>query len=159
MNLSIPFSGLTRYLLCFTALSLAAENGLAASKIVAAHLRCEYLSNPTAVGPAQPRLSWIVEGGKNRGVRQSAYQILVASGPEMLTKAQGDVWDSGRTTSDQSVQIVYGGQELASGRTYFWKVKLWDEQGEASTWSEPGQWTMGLLKATDWKAKWIGYDA
>ena len=46
------------------------------------HLRCEYLTDPLGIDVAQPRLSWKLESGDlkpERGVRQSAYQILVAS--------------------------------------------------------------------------------
>jgi alpha-L-rhamnosidase len=139
--------------------TLAATN-CAVAGFGATDLRCEYGRNPTAIGETQPRLSWVVEGApQERAVRQGAYQVLVAGSPESLDKDQGDLWDSGKVSSARSVNVVYGGKELGSGLTCFWKVKLWDGQGTASAWSAPARWTMGLLKPSDWQAKWIGCEA
>ena len=132
--------------------------GLSAPALSAGDLRCEYGRNPTAVGETQPRLSWVVEAAKDRrGVVQAAYQVLVADSADALKMDRAEVWDSGKVASDQSIQVLYGGKALASGQTYFWKVKLWDGEGNASAWSAPAQWTMGLLQPADWQAKWIGY--
>jgi len=60
--------------------------------------------------------------------------------------------------SDQNIQVEYQGQPLASRMQYYWKVRVWDQAGKASAWSQPARWTMGLLHATDWRAKWIGLD-
>jgi alpha-L-rhamnosidase len=126
----------------------------------ATNLRCEYKTNPIAIDQAQPRLSWVVStGGTQRGVLQSAYHVLVASTPELLRKDEGDLWDSGKVVSDQSTQVVYTGKDLKAVQDCFWKVKLWDQSGEESSWSETAQWTMGLLKPSDWQAKWIGYES
>src|SRR3974390_3239466 len=152
----LPFS---KTLLWFPlAFSLTWANGFGAPRFQPTGLRCEYLTHPTALDQTRPRLSWVVDAGKNRGVRQSAYRILVASRPELLEWDQGDMWDSGKTISDESIQLVYQGHPLVSEERYFWKVKLWDERGSASPWSLPAQWTMGLLKPSDWQAKWIGDD-
>ncbi|HYG34743.1 MAG TPA: alpha-L-rhamnosidase N-terminal domain-containing protein, partial [Clostridia bacterium] len=146
--------------LAMTGWCLGLSNGFAASGFGATDLRCEYGRNPNAVGTAKPRLSWVVGAGKtDRGVIQAAYQVLVASSPELLKKNQGDLWDSGKVYSDQSIQVPYAGRELSSGQACYWKVKLWDEAGKATDWSTPAQWTTGLLKPSDWQAKWIGYDA
>jgi hypothetical protein len=64
------------------------------------NLRCEYLENPLGIDVAKPRLSWKLETGDlkpERGIKQTAYQVLVASTPELLAKDQGDLWDSGRS--------------------------------------------------------------
>jgi alpha-L-rhamnosidase len=118
--------------------------------------RCEYRVAPIAVDTLQPRLSWALES-KDRGVLQSAYQVLVASSADVLKKDQGDLWDSGKVASDESVHIVYAGKPLTSGQVCFWKVKVWDHAGKASRWSKPATWTMGLLNAGDWQAQWIGF--
>lgn len=117
-------------------------------------LRCEYLTKPLTIDTTSPRLSWNIESSR-RGERQSAYHVLVASTPELLAKDQGDIWDSGKVASDQCFHIEYAGQPLASRMSCYWKVRVWDAQGNPSAWSEPAAWTMGLLKAEDWKAKWI----
>jgi len=122
-------------------------------------LRCEYGTDPAAVETVRPRLSWVVEtAAKDRGVRQSAYQILVASRWDVLDGGAGDLWDSGKVRSDQSVNVVYGGKPLESAQAAWWKVRLWDGEGRVSAWSQPGRWTMGLLKPADWRARWIGLD-
>ena len=77
-------------------------------------LRCEYLENPLGIDVEKPRLSWQLSPGP-RGQRQTAYHILVASSPEKLRNDQGDLWDSGRVDSDQSVFVVYAGRPLTSG--------------------------------------------
>ena len=125
-----------------------------------AQLRCEYLQEPLGIDTPQPRLSWILGAAKHgdRGESQSAYQILVAGNRNELDAGQGDLWDSGKVTSDRSVQVRYAGKPLASEQECFWKVRVWDERGQPSAWSQPARWTMGLLKSTDWHGKWIGLD-
>ena len=121
-------------------------------------LRCEYLENPLGIDALHPRLSWILESDK-RGEKQTAYQVLVASSTEKLSKDEGDLWDSGKVDSDQSILVPYAGKELTSRQQCFWKVRVWDGRGQASPWSEPASWSMGLLKPEDWQAKWIGLEA
>ena len=91
-----------------------------------------------------------------RGIKQTAYQILVASTPEILAKEKGDLWDSGKVAGDQSIQVEYAGKPLASRTDCHWKVRVWDKDGKASDWSQPALWRMGLLNPEDWQAKWIG---
>ena len=118
-------------------------------------LRCEYKTNPLAVDAAHPRLFWIVSGA-GRGQRQTNYQILAASSRERLARNDGDLWDSEKIASAQTIQIPYNGKPLTSGQEVFWKVRVWDAQGKPSSWSKTASWTMGLLSPEDWKAKWIG---
>ncbi len=115
-------------------------------------LRTEYLVNPEVVDIARPRFSWVLEHPE-RGQKQTAWQILVSTRPEVNT---GDVWDSGRVEGSQSTHVVYGGKPLESGRTYYWKVRWWDSKGAASAFSRPAHFSMGLLNPADWKGKWIG---
>ncbi|MBN2131326.1 MAG: family 78 glycoside hydrolase catalytic domain [Sedimentisphaerales bacterium] len=126
--------------------------------LTAENLRCEYLVDPLGVDVAQPRLSWAVQS-RTRGRMQSAYRILVASRPGLLADDTGDLWDSGRVASDESIQIPYGGAPLLSQMRCYWKVRVWDDDNQPSRWSKPASWTMGLLDPSDWKARWIGYDA
>jgi alpha-L-rhamnosidase len=125
-------------------------------------LRCEYLDNPLGIESPHPRLSWHLEpvggdpSGVRRGLRQAEIQILVASSPAQLEKNVGDEWDSGKIASGHAFQFTYSGKQLNSNRLYYWKVRVWEQNGVASGWSETSQWQMGLLKAvTDWKARWI----
>jgi len=116
-------------------------------------LRCEYLTNPMGIDVAKPRLNWEFESGR-RSEQQTGYQVLAASTPELLAKNQGDLWDSGKVVSDQSIQVEYAGELLASEMQCHWKVRVWDKDGKPSEWSKPSLWTMGLLKPEDWTAKW-----
>ena len=117
-------------------------------------LRCEYLENPLNIDVAQPRLNWILDSGE-RGQNQTAYQILVASSADELKNDQGDLWDSGKISSDQTTFVAYDGKPLASRESCFWKVRSWDKDGKVSPWSEAAFWEMGLLSTNDWQAQWI----
>jgi len=112
---------------------------------------CEHWENPLGVDVAQPCLSWILKSSR-RGDRQTAYQILAASTRSRLNKDTGDLWDSGKVVSDDTIQISYAGKPLKSSQQIFWKVRVWDAHGQVSGWSPTATWTMGLLAESDWKA-------
>src|ERR1035437_1712111 len=128
---------------------------MCAASLMPVTMRCEYRFNPLGIDEAQPRLTWCV-GSDERGAKQTAYQILVASGAELLAKNSGDLWDSGKVASDQTVNIVYEGKPLASGQPCFWKVCAWNNDGNAK-WSDATSWTMGLLQPADWQADYISF--
>ena len=134
---------------------------LDASSLRVIRLRCEYLKDPLGIDVSRPRLSWVLEAAAQgqRNLKQSAYRILVASSLESLERAEGDLWDSGRVVSGSSIQIEYDGKPLVSRTGAWWKVKVWDQTGHSSAWSQPASWSMGLLDPKDWQAKWIGLDS
>jgi hypothetical protein len=127
----------------------------ATAALTPAGLRCEYAVNPLGVDSPNPRLFWELES-KERGQMQSAYQILVASSEKNLARDEGDLWDSGKVDSDETIQIAYAGKELKSSQQVYWMVRAWDGTGKASVWSRTATWTMGVLSTNDWQAKWIG---
>lgn len=128
----------------------------AISQIKIVELRCEYRKNPLGIDNVAPRLTWTMnEEKKIRGQQQSAYQVLVASNLENLQNNIGDLWDSGKLESNQSVNNKYQGKALTSGQECFWKVRVWDVSGAVSAWSEEAKFTIGLLNPTDWKGSWI----
>lgn len=129
----------------------------AESTISPASPRCEDLSDPQGVDRKSPRLSWRIDSDR-RDQRQTAYRILVASTEAILAEDRGDLWDSGKVASDETLGIAYQGSQLQPNQPCFWKVRVWDQDGHASIWSMPATWSMGLLGADDWKARWIGYD-
>lgn len=138
----------------------AASGAMAGGSMKVEKLRCEYKTDPVGIDMARPRLSWApaAADAATRGLRQTAYRILVASAPDVLAQDRGDLWDSGKVASDQSVHVEFAGRELVSEQDCFWKVRVWDQDGRESEWSPPARWTMGLLKPADWQAKWIGFD-
>ena len=117
-------------------------------------LRCEYLDNPLGIDTPQPRLSWVLES-RQRAEKQTAYQILAASSEAQLKSDSGDLWDTGKVTSDQTLHIVYAGKALRSCQRCYWKVRVWDNDGKASAYSRPVCWDMGLLTPQDWQGQWI----
>ncbi|WP_172594311.1 family 78 glycoside hydrolase catalytic domain [Mariniphaga sediminis] len=121
-------------------------------------LKCVARENPLGVEVQDPKLSWKITSGE-RNVTQKAYHILVADALSALNANQGNIWDSGKTDSDASIRVPYSGKPLNAAKKYYWKVKIWDNKGNESGWSEPAIWQMGMLSPEDWKdAKWVGYE-
>jgi alpha-L-rhamnosidase len=127
------------------------------SPAVVYDLRCEYQVAPLGVERQHPLLQWKLADSR-RGAVQTAWQVLVSGSLENLERDEGDLWDSGKNLSDQSVTIRYAGKPLESGATCFWKVRIWDRNDEVSAWSEPAFWEMGLLNPSDWQAQWVARD-
>ncbi len=111
------------------------------------HLLTENLPDPVGLDSPQPRFSWQLTSTK-KNVLQTAYEINVSSG-------KSRAWNSGKIFSTQSVQVVYAGNKLESGKKYTWQVRVWDNKGNVSAWSMPASFQMALLHADDWKADWI----
>jgi len=144
-----------------TAAIAAAESGIGASQrdqqaaqIRPVHLTVEYLSNPLGIDVRRPRLDWQLEA-RQRGAKQLAYQIVVSSSRKKLLSGIGDLWDSEKVLSEDCAHIGYAGRELRSREVCYWKVRIWDQGGNASSWSAQALWEIGLLEKSDWKAKWI----
>lgn len=109
----------------------------------AINLKTEYLRDPLGIDIVHPRLSWNCEDG----IKQTAYQIIAKVNG-------GTVWNSGKVRSSSMTHIPYSGRELRSRERVYWSVKLWDENGVGGEISH-SFFEMGLLDASDWKAKWI----
>ena len=118
------------------------------------NLRCEGVENPMGIDAAKPQLSWRLESDE-RGQKQTACQILVASSADKLAHDEGDLWDSGRVGTDQSARLPYAGKALGARAECYWKVRVWDAHKKPTAWSAPARWTMGLLAPEDWKGAWI----
>jgi alpha-L-rhamnosidase len=110
-------------------------------------LRTEHRRDVPCVDDAAPRLSWELESSE-RDKRQIAYQVVVACEDDQL-------WDSGRVESSSSVDIVYAGRALPAATDCWWTVRVWDEAGEPSPWSEPARFRTRL---GEWRAQWISRD-
>ncbi len=136
------------------AVTPAVGNAKTLSPVTPVELRCDYTENPLGVDSSPPRLFWQL-AGTERGQLQTAYQILVASSAELLAKDIGDLWDSGRVKSGETIHIPYAGKALTSSEQVFWMVRVWDQSRKVSAWSKPAAWTMGILSENDWRAKWI----
>ncbi len=117
------------------------------SQIRVGHLLCENLSNPVGIDATRPRFTWQLISDK-RNTMQTAYEIHVLEGKKLI-------WNSEKVLSDSSVEIIYKGSALQSAKRYYWQVRVWDNSGKASAWSETASVQMGLLQPSDWRAKWI----
>jgi alpha-L-rhamnosidase len=126
----------------------------AVAGLEAVRLRTEYLENPAGLDTVTPRLSWQVISDE-RGQRQTAYRVVVASDAVKAKRGQWDLWDSGPVTSEETVNVPYAGKPLPSGAVAHWRVQVWDRSGKVSGWSDTARWTMGVLREEDWKATWI----
>ena len=82
-------------------------------------LQVEYLTNPIGLDITAPRFSWQLASAE-RGVRQTAYQITVATDAACLNP----VWTSGKVASDESLHICYAGPALTPSTRYYWKVTV-----------------------------------
>jgi len=120
-------------------------------------LRVNLLDNPIGLGERVPELSWELDGSSCGHSRQIAYRVIVASSASGASAGEGDLWDSGRIESPETVFVRYGGRTLESRMRCFWTVRVWDESGDELQ-GGVGFWTMGLLDSGDWRARWIGLD-
>ena len=126
--------------------------------VTATSLRTEYATNPLGIDVVRPRFSWelqVADASVDRGIKQTAYEVRVATDVGGLADGTGLIWRSGKVSSDQSTHVEYDGPPLTSARRYHWRVRVWDQDGRASAWSKPAFWEMGLLNESDWTAEWI----
>ncbi|RBQ04014.1 family 78 glycoside hydrolase catalytic domain [Pedobacter miscanthi] len=131
---------------------------LFAQDIKVIDLTCAYRNNPIGIDMVNPNLSWKLLSPQHN-VMQTAYQILVSGSTANLKKNIGEIWDTKKVNSGQSIQITYKGAKLLPTKTYYWKLRIWDNYGNGSEWSNAATWQMGLLNPADWKeAKWIAYE-
>lgn len=120
--------------------------------------RCENQCEPLGIQTESPSFSWLLDSD-GRNVSQIAYQILVADNLQMLNKGIGNMWDSGRCLSSESINVRYKGLKLKSMTRYYWKVKVWNNRNIASDWSAIKSFHTGLLNQSDWNgAKWIAME-
>jgi alpha-L-rhamnosidase len=138
--------------------SPAAAAPAAASVLSVGALTVDSLADPLGIEDPTPSLSWQL-AAMRRNAGQSAYQVLVASSPQRLAAGEGNLWDSGKVASKQSVGIRYEGKTLDSRERVYWAVRAWDADDRPSPWSGVGSWETGLLKPTDWSAHWIANPA
>jgi alpha-L-rhamnosidase len=115
-------------------------------------LTVDHKSNPIGLENSKPEFSWKINSTENN-VMQTAYMIRVANNEKF--SSSDIIWQSGKIASDESILQQYKGPDLKSGQRYFWQLKIWDNKGKESKWSNVAFWEMGLLSKADWKAKWI----
>ena len=134
-------------------LVFSAEVIFAQSSITINQLSCNHLENASGV-LNNPVLGWKLNSTQNNQ-SQTGYQILVSSSLKNSLASIGDVYDSKKVNSSNQMNIPFSGKALASSKTYYWKVKIWDQSGKSSSWSKPSSFITGLINKEDFKGQWI----
>ncbi|MFH0756769.1 MAG: family 78 glycoside hydrolase catalytic domain [Bacteroidota bacterium] len=117
-----------------------------------AQLKTDRQTRPLGFDNPVPEFSWVLQSGE-RGMEQTAFEIQVSENPE--NPEAGICWQSGKTSGNQTFGIRYAGKPLKSFTRYFWKVRIWDQDGVVSGWSQPSWFETSMMKPSDWKAIWI----
>ena len=127
------------------------------SPISVTGLTCEKLVNPLAIDNTVPHFSWMIHSDRT-GASSAAYQVVVATSPEKLDEKNADLWNSGKVPGSESLSVRYEGKPLASKAFAYWKVRVWDNEGNVSQWSAPASFGIGFLDDKDWasNAAFIG---
>uniref|UniRef100_UPI0032180F22 family 78 glycoside hydrolase catalytic domain n=1 Tax=uncultured Draconibacterium sp. TaxID=1573823 RepID=UPI0032180F22 len=125
-------------------------------QIIVDNLCCENLVDPLGIDTTVPRFSWRISGSR-KGAEQKAFQVMVSSDRDELENNNADMWDSGKTESSASIWFTYGGKPLKPGSAAYWKVRVWDNTGNVSPWSQVAEFSVGLLSKADWHASYIGF--
>ena len=118
-------------------------------------LRCEDLTSPLAIDSTQPHLSWKIKA-EAAATMQTHYEIMVATSEKALRDDEADLWSSGKVASDESVMVPYAGKPLSSRTLAYWKVRVWDNYGNVSPWSDVQRFGVGILTAEEWQGEYIG---
>src|SRR5436190_17037047 len=137
-------------------LLLTGFSAVASAGLTAYALEAEAERNPIGIDAPRPRLGWKLRSS-TRGDHQVAYQIGVSSSKETAELGQADIWDSRRIESAETAWISYAVPALKSFSRYWWSVRVWDGSNTPSSWSQPAEWTTGVLQRQDWKASWIHF--
>lgn len=116
-------------------------------------LLVDLMIEPLAIDTVYPRFTWKCND-PDRGEKQTAYQIIVASTQAKIKSDMGDIWDTGKIDSSRSAGIKYEGSSLSPDTRYWWKVRTWDKDGNAGSYSRAAAFDVGLLEA-DWTAQFI----
>lgn len=106
------------------------------------NLTIEWIRNTTNVTiiDSKPEYGWVVP---TKAISQLGYQILVSHSLQNLKNNMGDLWDSQQVRSSASSEIEYNGKPLKKGNTYYWKVRIWDQNNKRSPYSTSQSFTMG----------------
>jgi len=118
---------------------------LHAQEKVPYNLIVEFIRQPQNVEilDSQPEFSWAVPV---KSVKQTGYQILVATTKQKLNEQQADVWNSGKIESSNSTEIEYNAGHLSPNTRYFWKVRVWDINNKPGEYSSIQEFTTGIFK-------------
>jgi alpha-L-rhamnosidase len=136
------------FLMVNPAPTMAEGNGISVGS-----LQTNARTKPLGIAGDPPTFSW-KSTSSARGVMQSAYEVRVGT-----SEGADDMWSSGKVDSAEQLDVRYGGPDLASQTRYYWQVKVWDGDDQASDWSAANWFETGILDANEWTGDWIGKSA
>ena len=134
---------------------IAGSSSLANTTFRTDKLTCEYLVNPLGINTVKPRFSWTIVGNV-RNQHQSAFEFLVSDNEKELGQLKGNVWQTGKVASETNVLLKYDGIQLKPFTRYYWRVRIYDQNGNRSKWSTIQWFETAMFMDTDWQGKWIG---
>lgn len=148
-----------KYTALFISMFLACAFTACQDSVIIDDLKCEMLTEPLAIDSTSPHFTWRISSGQD-GTSAAAYQILVATSPDRLNEQQADLWNTGKVEDASAINVLYDGKPLKSRSLAYWKVRVWDQNDEPSSWSRPACFGIGLLDSGDWSrdASFIGVE-
>lgn len=178
-----PPSQATRYW-SFTASENANGEGLPYLEVITlatgptapTNLQVESLTNPSNISTSSPRFSAIHANASTTALATS-YEIQVSTSASSWSSLY---WDSGMQTLSSSTPSGQRSPQIFStttfptdGKTYYWRIKFWDQTGQEGAWSTTGDYFVMQITG-DYMAKvddgsfmkytlqsdgsWIAYD-
>jgi len=117
-------------------------------------LLTEYMENPLGIAELHPRFQWSFKTHE-RNQFQYAYEIIASRHLGSINEGVGDAWSTGKIISAQNAQLEYNGEPLQSFTRYYWRVRIYNQDNQASDWSQPAWFETAMLNVADWSAKWI----
>jgi alpha-L-rhamnosidase len=127
-----------------------------ANKFAPFELKCDYSKEPLGMENLTPAFSWRLKHTENNQY-QKAYRIIMSDDIEQIKNKKGNLWDTGKITSQESANVNYKGHQLNYLKRYYWRVRWWDKNGKVSPFSEIATFETGIGN-DNWKAKWISGD-
>ena len=124
------------------------------SGITIINQRTELKTSPLGIDISDPRLSWELRS-EARGTFQTAYEIILSDNQKDAENGSGTVWQTGKVMLNSTFGIVFAGRPLMSFTRYFWKVRIWNENGLPSEWSAVQWFETAMMNESDWEARWI----
>lgn len=111
-------------------------------------LKTDYSKDPEGVGKS-PHFGWILEGD-GTGIRQTSFRFQLAQDDAFSIV----LFDSGVVLSDESAHYVPDDLPLTPANRYYWRVRIVDNRGRESGWSDPATFVTSLLDRP-WQAEFI----
>ena len=108
----------------------------------------EYTENPVGIAKS-PRFSWMIDSDRENVVQRS-YEIQISTDSEFRK-----IVFSKNEDSDASLHHKYPEFNMKSVMKYYWRVRVRDNYGETSEFSEAATFVTAFLKTQEWQAEFI----